>query len=263
MIDLSSKSLKEVRERILGDPLTKQWFEHKTLERLYEVEIIIFPRRTPMGTLIYEYPEKRCLIREDVAEALPKEYSGVAIERILHQLLLGMGYFDLRNKNFYEILGSKLESLNEELRQIKSKFKLLIEEHLDQSCEKIFGRGNPIILDVKPLYKETTNLTKPTPFPLQPGTMPEIPYVKNLFFKYENERSVAVTYFFSEEKARREGRNSKWSLMKYSIFYTCLTYGTDLCPYLLTWQRSKSGKDFIGRLEDFRLGEDSSSSRIR
>jgi hypothetical protein len=261
----------KIRKQLLKDRLTKEWFEKETIERLFDVKIRYASKSEFKSAFYHNLNDNSFVIgKEALLETVRGDFAKALPYTILTQTLLGVGYFSLRNKAFRDSVGPKIQSVLEtHLKIANGIIEVSNEEaYIDNLYVQAFGRGSPIIDDLQKIFKriqksceegEKTVLTEVSP-PPDSGHLTIKVNVKlyNLMTKYETSRSVAVTHFYTKERASREGPNSVWQLANELMNHQ--VSDADLSPYLTTWKTYGPGKNFIQRVEDFRLGEDSPKS---
>jgi len=260
----------KVREQILRDDLTKEWFEKETIEQLFRVEIH-YAEASEFGPGFFHNLKNNSFIigKGGLLKTLPEAFSKAIPYTILTQALLGAGYFSLRGKDFPNSVGPKIQSVLQEHIEIVNGIKEASEGYVDHIYTKAFGRGSPLIHRVKEIsevaqkaYKEGEEIILKGRFPFlsPPLSVPVRSEAKltvnlaDLMNEYQTSRSVAVTHFYSMEKALREGRESIWRVANNLMTYQAAN--VDISPYALIRETYGPGRNFITRVEDFRLGMD-------
>jgi len=265
-----------LREIILRDSFTGEWFERETLEKLFHVKIHYATRSEFKYAFFHNLDDSSIIIGKEVLlETVPGDYTKAIPYTILTQSLLGTAYFSLRGKAFRDAVGPKIQSvLQTHIRIANGLVEVHNEkEYIDHLYVDAFGRGSPLIDDLKEVfeemqegYEESEEIFSTEILPMLPPPPVGQAHVKvkvdinlgDLMTKYEGSRSVAVTHFYTQERASREGPESVWRLA--NELMDNQSSGIDLSPYFRVWETYGPDKNFIGRVEDFRLGEDTPES---
>ncbi len=216
----------EYTKRALEGENVLEWFKPEIVKRLYEGE-----------SGVYKNEEK---VLGDCSDCTKDTKNDCILGTVISHSL-GVDYFRLQNKMFFQVVNPRLNELNKQmLERIKnnsqyseSSLKDLIEENL---------RGNKDIQ--QDLGREMISL--PLIF-LFGGPTGVDNYVESLALKHELTRSLTVGYLYC-----RQQKGDSWRGPQESIYDRIVGQGLNINQYVELWD-GLGPKNALVRFEDFLL----------